>query len=106
MLWPVSVVFRLLVSLRRTLYKAGLLSSWRSPVPVVVIGNITVGGAGKTPLVIAFSELLMERGYRVGIVTRGMVVLQMMPLQSPHRTLIPLSSGTNRCCSQVGPDCQ
>jgi len=71
MLWPVSVVFRLLVSLRRTLYKAGLLSSWRSPVPVVVIGNITVGGAGKTPLVIAFSELLTERGYRVGIVTRG-----------------------------------
>ncbi len=39
--------------------------------PVVVIGNITVGGAGKTPLVIALSELLTERGYRVGIVTRG-----------------------------------
>ena len=38
---------------------------------MVVIGNITVGGAGKTPLVIAFSELLMERGCRVGIVTIG-----------------------------------
>jgi len=38
---------------------------------VVVVGNITVGGAGKTPLVIAFSELLLKNGYKVGIVTRG-----------------------------------
>ena len=71
LLWPVSLLFRLLVFLRRTLYQAGVLPSWKSPVPVVVIGNIAVGGAGKTPLVIAFAKLLTEDGYRVGVVTRG-----------------------------------
>lgn len=71
LLWPVSLIFSFIVFLRRTVYRAGVLSSWRSPVPVVVIGNITVGGAGKTPLVIAFSELLTKREYRIGIVTRG-----------------------------------
>lgn len=53
------------------MYRRGLLPSWCSPVPVVVVGNITVGGAGKTPLVIALSELLINSGYSVGIVTRG-----------------------------------
>jgi len=53
------------------MYQYGVLSSWRSPIPIVVVGNITVGGAGKTPLVIALSELLINRGFKVGIVTRG-----------------------------------
>ena len=71
LLWPVSIVFRLVAFLRHTMYRTGLLSSWRSPVPVVVVGNITVGGAGKTPLVIALADLLAKHRYRVGIVTRG-----------------------------------
>ena len=71
LLYPVSLLFRVLARLRRLIYRFGLIRTWRSPVPVIVVGNITVGGAGKTPLVIALCELLNKRGLRVGIVTRG-----------------------------------
>ena len=71
MLWPVSLLFRSLVALRRGAFKAGILSSWRSPVPVVVVGNIAVGGAGKTPLVIALCDQLTSAGYNIGIASRG-----------------------------------
>ena len=55
-LWPLSVVFRSVVAVRRALFRAGVLRSQRLPVPVVVVGNITVGGAGKTPLTGALAE--------------------------------------------------
>ncbi len=70
-LWPFSLLFMLLAFIRRSAFKFGILSSWRSPVPVVVVGNITVGGAGKTPLVIALCELLKDKGFNIGVVTRG-----------------------------------
>ncbi|HSS63572.1 MAG TPA: tetraacyldisaccharide 4'-kinase, partial [Gammaproteobacteria bacterium] len=57
--------------LRRSLYRMGVLAATRLPVPVIVIGNITVGGTGKTPLVIWAAELLGRRGYHPGIVSRG-----------------------------------
>lgn len=56
---------------RRALYRAGLLHSKRLPVPVISVGNITMGGAGKTPAVIAIARALTDRGLRVGILTRG-----------------------------------
>jgi len=68
---PLSFVFRGAVALRRTLYRSGLLRSERLPVPIVVIGNLTVGGSGKTPLTIALAHALVERGWRQGIVSRG-----------------------------------
>lgn len=71
LLYPLSCVFRLLVSGRRWCYRAGVLRSWQSPVPVVVVGNLTAGGAGKTPLVIALVEHLKNSDKKVGIVTRG-----------------------------------
>lgn len=71
LLWPLSLIFRLLVAVRRGLYRLGVLSSVRLPVPVVVVGNITVGGTGKTPLVLWLAEFLREQGYRPGIVSRG-----------------------------------
>lgn len=71
LLFPVSLIFRSVVWLRKQCYRIGLFSRWSSPVPVIVVGNITVGGAGKTPLVIALTELLVAEGQRVGIITRG-----------------------------------
>ena len=70
-LLPLSMAFCALVWLRRTLYRLGVLRSIGFPVPVIVIGNITVGGTGKTPLVIWLTDFLRQAGYRPGIVTRG-----------------------------------
>lgn len=71
LLLPLSLLFALLSGLRRGLYRRGLLRSYQLPVPVIIIGNISVGGSGKTPLVIATAELLQQAGYRPGIISRG-----------------------------------
>jgi len=70
-LLPVALLFRLVVWMRRLLHEWGWRRVVRLPVPVVVVGNITVGGTGKTPLVIALASALAARGLRPGIVTRG-----------------------------------
>jgi len=71
LLFPVSLVFGLLVLLRRIFYRTGLLRSICLPVPVVVIGNLTVGGTGKTPLVLWIAGALRAAGRKPGIVLRG-----------------------------------
>lgn len=70
-LLPLSWLFRLAVAVRRGLYRARLLPRERVAVPVVVTGNLTVGGAGKTPLAIALAQAVAERGRRPGFVSRG-----------------------------------
>ncbi|HXU92759.1 MAG TPA: tetraacyldisaccharide 4'-kinase [Gallionella sp.] len=71
LLYPVSLIFRLIAALRRALYRAGLLHSVRLPVPVIVVGNISVGGTGKTPLTLAIAQQLIEHGMNPLIVSRG-----------------------------------
>jgi tetraacyldisaccharide 4'-kinase len=71
LLLPIAAVFGCTVALRRALYRAGVLPSYRVPVPVIVVGNITAGGTGKTPLVIWVCDFLREQGYEPGIVSRG-----------------------------------
>lgn len=71
LLWPLSLLYRALAGLHRRLFRAGLLRSERVPVPVVVVGNVVAGGAGKTPVVIAVVEHLRGRGLAVGVVSRG-----------------------------------
>jgi len=71
LLWPLSVLFSALAALRRLLYRLGLLRATRLPVPVIVVGNINVGGTGKTPLVIWLAELLHAHGFKPGIVRRA-----------------------------------
>jgi tetraacyldisaccharide 4'-kinase len=71
LLLPLSLLFGCALALRRGLVLAGLLRSERLPVPVVVVGNLVVGGAGKTPAVIAVVALLRRQGWTPGIVSRG-----------------------------------
>ena len=71
LLWPVAQLHRLLAGLRRALYRRGLLPSRRFGVPVVVVGNVVAGGAGKTPLVMALVKHFQAQGLAVGVVSRG-----------------------------------
>lgn len=70
-LMPLSWLFRLLSSLRRAAYRLGIFKTIHLPVPVIVVGNITVGGTGKTPLVIWLAEQLAQAGFKPGIISRG-----------------------------------
>ena len=70
-LWPLSVLYASLGALRRGLYRAGVLKSWRAPVPVVVVGNVIAGGAGKTPVTIHLVQALQAAGWRPAVISRG-----------------------------------
>lgn len=68
---PISLLFHLLVLLRRALYRSRILPSHKLAVPVIVVGNISVGGTGKTPLTIALAQQLTHRGWHPLIISRG-----------------------------------
>jgi tetraacyldisaccharide 4'-kinase len=71
LLLPLSWLYSTFISLRRLAYVIGVLPIQKVAVPVIVVGNITVGGTGKTPLVIWLVEFLKEKGMRPGIISRG-----------------------------------
>lgn len=71
LLLPLAALFGLATALRRVAYRAGWLRTHRLPVPVVVVGNITVGGTGKTPVTGWLAEQCLAAGLRPGIVSRG-----------------------------------
>ncbi|MBC7452659.1 MAG: tetraacyldisaccharide 4'-kinase [Massilia sp.] len=70
-LWPLSQLFRTLSWARALLYRSAVLPSQRLPVPVLVVGNIFIGGTGKTPLTIWLAETLRAAGFTPGIISRG-----------------------------------
>ncbi|CAN5321443.1 hypothetical protein BH11PSE9_BH11PSE9_20010 [soil metagenome] len=70
-LLPLAALYGAVTALRRTLYRIGWLRSTRLPVPVIVVGNLLAGGAGKTPTVMALVAMLRRHGYTPGIVSRG-----------------------------------
>jgi tetraacyldisaccharide 4'-kinase len=71
LLWPVSLLFGVAVLARRLFYLIRLFRSRHPGIPVIVVGNVTVGGSGKTPLVIWIAEFLKAKGWSPGIVSRG-----------------------------------
>ena len=68
---PFTLVFAAATWARRALYRARILPAWKAPVPVVVVGNVSVGGSGKTPLVMAIVETLITHGFNPGVIARG-----------------------------------
>ena len=71
LLWPLSLAYRVLTGLYRGLYRAGILKTERSRVPIIVVGNLVAGGAGKTPLVMALVQHFKRQGLQAGVVSRG-----------------------------------
>lgn len=111
-LLPFGFLYTDFVKFHKWLYKIGRYKSEALPVPVVIIGNITVGGTGKTPLCIALANLLQSKGYRVGIISRGYggektAVKMVLPNSKPSevgdeallittQTNCPMAVGVNR----------
>ena len=71
LLLPLAGIYWLLLILRRALYRAGVVRSYRATVPVIIVGNITAGGTGKTPVTVWLANELKARGFSPGIVSRG-----------------------------------
>jgi tetraacyldisaccharide 4'-kinase len=71
LLWPVSWVHWALLTARVLVWRIGWRQAHRLPVPVIVVGNVVAGGAGKTPLTMALVKHLQQRGWRVGVISRG-----------------------------------
>src|SRR5690349_9685419 len=70
-LLPFSWLFRGIVFLRRNIYRLGIKRSYRFPVPIIIVGNISIGGTGKTPLVVWLVNFLRKNGFHPGIISRG-----------------------------------
>lgn len=93
-LWPLSLLFGLLAGARRTAFRAGLLRTETLPVPVVVVGNIFVGGTGKTPFTIWLVEQLRQAGFHPGVISRGYGA----------RLDAPLAAGAGSSAAQTGDE--
>ncbi|TMX51007.1 tetraacyldisaccharide 4'-kinase [Vibrio alginolyticus] len=71
LLWPLSLLFGTISKSKRKQYQTGRKQAYNAPIPVVVVGNITAGGNGKTPVVVWLVEQLQQMGFKPGVVSRG-----------------------------------
>lgn len=94
-LLPLTLLFFCVSAIRRGFYRCGILSAKRVSVPVVVVGNISVGGNGKTPIVVLLAKWLSEAGYRPGVLSRG---------YGGNATSYPMAVTTNSVAEQVGDE--
>lgn len=97
LLFPVSLIFRVVAALRRYLYRIGILASVKLPVPVIVVGNISVGGTGKTPLTLWLAQQLVDNGWHPGIVSRGYI-------KSGKRRKTPHEVSVDDAANEVGDE--
>ena len=111
-LYPISLVFRALVALRRDLYLSSFLASHQLLLPVIVVGNISVGGTGKTPLTLALAKQLIERGRKPQPVNKTNTAVQVgdEPLLMAQRDICPVWVGADRVATaqaalQAHPQC-
>lgn len=95
LLLPLSIIFAILSFLRRLAYKIGLVKQVKMPVPIVVVGNIGIGGNGKTPVTLYLVEKLSEQGLKVGVVSRG------YGSKAPH---YPYQVNHESCAEQAGDE--
>ncbi|MDA0384517.1 tetraacyldisaccharide 4'-kinase [Vibrio owensii] len=82
LLWPLSLLFGAISKSKRQQYQSGKKQAYKAPVPVVVVGNITAGGNGKTPVVVWLVEQLQQLGFKPGVVSRG------YGAKAPHYPLV------------------
>ncbi len=94
-LTPLSWVFGIVTALRRQAYSIGVLPSTKLPVPVIIVGNINMGGSGKTPVVLWLVEQLRNNGYTPGVISRGYGGVNNMQ---------PISVHQDSLASQVGDE--
>ena len=83
---PVSVLYRAFMAVRGLLYQSGVFKIQDFDVPIIVVGNLTVGGTGKTPLLIHLSKELMAHGFKPGVVSRGYGTKGPYPVQVTSNT--------------------
>jgi tetraacyldisaccharide 4'-kinase len=95
LLLPLSSLYRLVVSLRKQCYSLGLFKQHSLAVPVIIVGNITVGGTGKTPFVIWLTQQLQQQGFKPGIISRG---------YGGHAKQYPLSVTSDSNANTVGDE--
>lgn len=109
---PLSALYGMVGRVRKSLYDHGKLTQYHASIPVMIVGNITVGGSGKTPLIIALTQYLQSRGVKVGVISRGYgregsLPALVLPESTPKevgdepclivsKTGVPMTVGANR----------